>query len=675
MSPAGGDSAPARIAELRRRLTAANEAYYQKDSPVISDAEYDRLFRELQQLESANPELLTPDSPTMRVGAPPASALEKHRHLRPMFSLANAFDDAELRAWQDRNLRLTSGVNGAALVLEVKIDGAAVSLTYRQGSLVTGATRGNGIIGEDITANLKTLVDVPLTLTGKDHPDLMEIRGEVYFPYVAFERTNQTREEEGDPPFANPRNAAAGSLRQLDSEVTRRRRLRMFAFSVEIIEGRPVAGSHWEVLDKLESWGFKVEPNRRRAESLDQAIEFVPSFEALLPQLPFQADGVVVKLDSYALQEELGVVGGREPRWAIARKFAPETAITRLKEIRINVGRTGALNPYAELEPVEVGGVTISNATLHNEDVIADKGILIGDMVEVVRAGEVIPQIIGPVVGERQGDERPFAMPDTCPECGTPVDRPPDEVMRYCPNVTCPGRVLEGIVHFASRGAMDIRGLGYERVRQLLDAGLISDVADLYRLEEGQLIELDRFAAQSARQLVQAIADSKSQPLSLLLFGLGIRHIGSIAAELLAREFGSMARLRQADAAQLAEVEGIGPTMADAVVSFFADQRNADLLDRLAAAGLNMEQPDDKPKGGALVGQTMVLTGTLPNLSRAEATRRIESAGGKVAGNVSSKTTAVVAGDSPGSKLDKALKLGIPVIDEEELLRRIAAAS
>jgi DNA ligase (NAD+) len=660
-----------RAASLRQQIERANHAYYVLDAPEISDAEFDRLFRELQQLEESHPELRSPDSPTQRVGAGVASALVKYTHRRPMLSLANAFDSEELAAWEERNARFAPEVKGSGYTTEIKIDGAAISLTYEDGRFTVGATRGNGVIGENITANLRTIADVPLTLKGQGWPRVMEVRGEVYLPYVGFKRVNAEREREGEPLFANPRNAAAGGLRQLDPSLTRRRRLRMFAFAVEAVEGRIPVRTHWEELDLLEAWGFPVEQHRERFESLDGVQERIAGFEQLIPHLPFQADGVVVKVDRLALHGELGVVGGREPRWAIARKFAPEVAVTRLKDILINVGRTGALNPYAALEPVEITGVTVTSATLHNEDLIAQKDIRIGDWVEVIRAGEVIPQVVRPLPDRRTGEERPFAMPDQCPACGTPVERPADEVMRYCPNVSCPGRILEGIVHYASRGAMDIRGLGYERVRQLLESRLIADVADLYLLTTEQLVQLDRFAQQSAEQLVNAIAASKAQPFSNLLFGLGIRHVGTTVAQLLARRFGNMDALLAASEEQINDVPGIGPAIAEAVAGFLAEPRNQGLIGRLRDAGLNFIEPRAAGSDGALAGKTYVLTGTLPTLSRTQATELIESAGGRVAGSVSKKTDAVVAGEEAGGKLDKAKSLGVEVIDEAELLRRL----
>ena len=671
----GKDAAGAagRASELRRQIDAANRAYYVEDAPTIPDAEYDRLFRELQALEEAHPALRTADSPTQRVGAEPASALRKHTHRRPMLSLANAFEPEEVAQWEERNARIAPEVRDGGYTAEIKIDGAAVNLTYEDGRLAVGATRGNGVIGEDVTANLRTIGDVPLALTGGGWPRLMEVRGEVYLPFESFRRLNARRADEGEATFANPRNTAAGALRQLDPSITRRRRLRMFAFAVEAIEGSVPARTHWETLELLSSWGFQVEQHRQQFADLAGVQAEVPRLEALIPKLPFQADGIVIKVNPLALHAELGVVGGRDPRWAIARKFAPEVGITKLRAIRINVGRTGALNPYAELEPVELGGVVVAAATLHNEELIAQKDIREGDWVEVVRAGEVIPQIVGPLRERRTGEERIFVMPSACPSCGTPVEHPAEEAMRYCPNASCPSRVLEGIVHFAARGAMDIRGLGYERVRQLLDAGLVTDVAGLYRLTTEQLVALDRFAAQSAQQLVAAIDASRQQPLSLLLFGLSIRHVGKTVAQLLARRFGTMDALMAASRETINDVPGIGPAIAEAVAAFFHEPRNRPLIEALRQAGVNFTEPQSSAGtgDGALAGKAFVLTGTLPTLSRSEATQLIESAGGRVTGSVTKKTDAVVAGDDAGGKLEKARTLGIPIIDEAELLRRV----
>jgi len=665
----------ARAAELRRLIERANQAYYALDRPEISDAEYDRLFRELQALEAAHPELRTPDSPTGRIGAEPAAAFRKHRHLVPMLSLANAFNEAELREWEERNARLVPEVRQAGYTLEVKIDGAAVSLTYEDGLFVTGATRGNGVEGEDVTANLRTVLDLPLRLQGTGWPKRMEVRGEVYLSKSRFHQLNEERARADEPPFANPRNAAAGSLRQLDPKITRSRGLRIFCFHVEAPGERLPVDTQHELLRQLAAWGFPVEPHHTLVPDLARTHAEIAKLEGLLPGLDYGADGVVVKVNPLALHRELGTVGDREPRWAIARKFAPEVQITRLREIRINVGRTGALNPYAVLEPVEIGGVTVSTATLHNFDLIAAKDIREGDWVEVTRAGEVIPQVLGPVRERRTGEEPPYQPPDRCPVCQSAVERPQDEVMTYCPNVSCPARILESIVHFASRGAMDIRGLGYERVRALLDAKLIRDAADLYELTPAQLLSVEGFAEKSAQQLVDAIRASRGRPLSTLLFALGIRHVGAQGARLLARHFGSMRALASASADEINAIRGIGPAIAEAVTGFFAEPRNRKLVERLQALGLTMQEPKAavEEAGGPLAGQTYVITGTLPTLSRARATELIEAAGGHVTDGVSKKTAAVVAGADAGSKLEKAKALGVPVIDEAELLRRVRA--
>ena len=662
----------ARAAELRRILERANHAYYVLAKPDISDAEYDRLFRELQALEDKHPNLRTPDSPTRRVGAEPATAFRKHRHLVPMLSLANAFSDAELQEWEERNARLAPEVTQAGYTLEVKIDGAAVSLTYEDGVLVTGVTRGNGIEGEDVTANLRTVLDLPLRLRGKSWPKKMEVRGEVYLSKTQFARVNSEREKAGEPPFANPRNSTAGALRQLDPKITRARGLRVFAFQVEAPGQKLGVDTQHDLLRRLAEWGFRVEPHHVQVPDLATAQHEIARLEKLLPTLDYGADGVAVKVDKRSLWEELGTISNREPRWSVARKFAPEVAITRLLEIRINVGRTGALNPYAVLDPVEVGGVTVSNATLHNADLIEAKDIRVGDWVEVTRAGEVIPQLLGPVRERRTGAEKPYRMPEQCPSCGSAVEHPQDEVMTYCPNVSCPSRVLEGIVHFAARNAMDIRRLGYERVRALLNAKLITDVADLYELTPMHLLTLEGFAEKSAGQLVDGIAASKKQPLSALLFALGIRHVGAQGAKLLARHFGTMQALKDASAEEIGQVRGIGPAIAEAVAGFFAEPRNRKLIERLEKSGLTMKEPAAArgSRGGTLTGQTYVITGTLPTLSRQRATEVIEAGGGHVSDSLSKKTTAVIVGSDPGSKLEKAKGLGVEQIDEAELLRR-----
>ncbi len=664
----------ARAAELRRLLERANYAYYALDRPEISDAEYDRLFQELQALEARHRALRASDSPTLRIGTEPSAAFTKHRHLVPMLSLANAFDEAQLTAWEERNARLVSEVTGAGYTLEVKIDGAAVSLTYRDGVLATGATRGNGIEGEDVTPNLRTVLDLPLRLQGDRWPPLMEVRGEVYLSKSQFAKVNKSRTSSGEPLFANPRNAAAGALRQLDPKITRARGLRVFCFHVEAPGQNLPFDTQHALLGQLHQWGFPVEPHHQLVPELAVAHREIATLEQLLPTLDYGADGVVVKVNRLPLHSELGTVGGREPRWAIARKFAPEVAVTKLLEVRVNVGRTGALTPYAVLEPVGVGGVTVSTVTLHNFDQIRAKDVRAGDFVEVTRAGEVIPQILGPVLKKGRNRKPPYRPPKRCPICKSKVEHPRDEVMAYCPNISCPGRILEGIVHFASRGAMDIRGLGYERVRALLDAKLIDDVTDLYdrkRVNLLPLLTIEGFAEKSAQQLLDAIDASKRQPLSILLYALGIRHVGAQGAKLLARHFGTMAKLAKAPESAINEIRGVGPAIAEAVAGFFVTPANRKLIERLAKLDLTMTEPVGGTAGaGPLAGQTYVITGTLPSLSRDAATTLIESAGGHVSDSVSKQTTALVVGEDAGSKLAKAETLGVPVIDESELLRR-----
>ena len=666
-------SAEHRAAELRAKLDRANYEYYVLDAPTISDAEYDRHFRELQALEAEHPALRTPDSPTLRVGAAPASALVKVSHHAPMLSLANAFSDEELAAWEERNARLNPDVLTGGYTTEIKIDGAAVNLLYEHGRFVRGATRGNGRIGEEVTQNLRTIQELPLVLKGKGHPARMEVRGEAYLSHALFQKVNEERAREAEPLFANPRNAAAGALRQLDPEMTRKRRLRLFTFHVQVIEGKLRAERQWEVLDLLESWGFAVAPHRQAHTDLAAVQAAIPKYEAMIKRLPFDADGVVVKVDPLPLQEDLGVVGEREPRWGVARKFAPEVARTTLHRILLNVGRTGAVTPYAELEPVEVGGVTVSSATLHNEDQIAQKDIREGDEVEVMRAGEVIPQVLGPTTEarERKGRHRAWRPPEHCPACGSPLHRPEDEVIRYCENGACPGRVLEGIVHFAGRDAMDIRGLGYERVKLLLEEKRIKDVADLYRLTPDQLETLEGFAAQSAKQLVAAIAASRERSLSTFLFAIGIRHVGKNNAQLLARRFPTLEKIGAATYEEIEAIPGVGAAIAHAVADFFGHEGSRHLIARLREAGVDPVEPDSVDRGGPLAGLNLVLTGTLPTLSRKEAGQLIEKAGGRVTGSVTKQTNIVVAGDDAGSKLEKAKELGIEVIDEAELIKRV----
>jgi DNA ligase (NAD+) len=662
-----------RARELRALLQQASHEYYVLDRPALPDAAYDRAFRELQSIETAYPALRTPDSPTMRVGAEPVGALSRHAHIMPMISLGNAFDEVELDAWEERIGRLVGDdARRAGYVTELKIDGAAVSLTYADGVLVMGATRGNGAVGEDVTTNLRTLRDIPLRLRGDDVPPLVEIRGEVYMPYDAFERLNEARVRDGEPVYANPRNTAAGALRQLDPSITARRPLHFFGYAIAVPAGAaaPMA-TQWELLETLVRWGVPVAPGRRRCATLAEVHDWARDVEhRLRAELDFAIDGGVVKVDSLRLQDELGVVGGREPRWAIARKFAPDIAETTLERIDVNVGRTGALNPFAVLTPVEIGGTTVQLATLHNFDLIRAKDLRVGDVVQVKRAGDVIPQVIGPIPERRDMRHPPpvTEAPTECPACHTPVERDEEEVALYCPNIACPARQLEALVHFASRGAMDVRGLSYARIEQLIAAGMVHDVGDLYALTVEQLVTLERFAAKSADALVHAIAASRAQPLSRLLFGLGIRHVGQTAAQLLARQFGTMAALAAATSDEVLAIRGIGEGIALATVAWFRDDSARSLLARLEARGVNMSEPRASTAGTAFEGRTFVVTGTLPGLSRSQATALIESQGGRVTSGVSKATSYVVVGEDAGSKLEKATALGITLLSESELV-------
>ncbi|MBA2244695.1 MAG: NAD-dependent DNA ligase LigA [Gemmatimonadetes bacterium] len=680
MSAAVQDALAARAAELRRILERANHEYYVLDQPTLPDAEYDCLFHELRKLEEAHPDLRTPDSPTQRVGAEPASRLEKTEHLAPMLSLGNAFSAEELVAWETRNARIAAEVRGAGYVAEPKIDGLAIALTYHEGVLVKGATRGNGVIGEDVTRNLRTLREIPLRLRDGDLPlpAVVEIRGEVYMSVAGFEELNARRAAEGQPLFANPRNAAAGGLRQLDPGITAQRPLRFFAFDLQL---GPRAGAglpirtQSELLDLLSAWGLPVNPLRRRCPDLDTVLEFVADFDQRRHDLAYETDGIVVKVEPLALHGELGVVGGREPRWAIAYKFPAAEATTRLLAIEINVGRTGSLNPYAVLEPVEIGGATVRLATLHNEEDIRRKDIRVGERVLVKRAGEVIPQVVGPVPEDGVQRAEPFGMPDHCPVCHTPVERPEGEVMSYCPNGACPARIFWGLVHFAGRGAMDIRGLGERTSQQLLEARLVEDVGDLYSLTIEDLLPLEGFQQKSAENLIAGIRASTDRGLAKVLFGLGVRHVGEAAAELLARAFGSMERLFATGAEEFAAVHGIGGTTAQALAAFLAEPRNRQTIEKLRTAGVRLTEEAAAPAEGPLSGRSFVITGTLPTLSRKEATALIEQAGGRVSGSVTGKTDFLVVGEDAGSKLERARELGVSLLTEEELLTHLGAAA
>jgi DNA ligase (NAD+) len=670
-----------RLEELRELIRHHEYRYYVLDSPEISDAEYDALFRELRELEAAHPELVTADSPTQRVGGEPLAGFVQVRHGEPMLSLANAKNEDELRAWYGRVVRLVTEAGASAdmlrFVLEAKIDGLAISLRYEAGRLAVGATRGNGEIGEDVTANLRTIQTVPLTMLpgAAPYPEVAEVRGEIYLPLQAFAQLNEQRVAAGESTFANPRNAAAGSLRQLDPRVTVSRPLAAWFYGVGHLEGTQFA-THHEALEWLKKAGFRVNPDTRMAATFDEIVDGCRVWQDRREELDYDIDGVVVKLDDRGLQARLGTAG-RDPRWAVAYKFAPTTAQTRLRRIHINVGRTGVLNPWAELDPVEVGGVTVEKATLHNEEDIRRKDLREGDVVIVQRAGDVIPQVVAPITDLRTGMEQPFHMPAHCPSCGTPVARTPGEVAVRCPNPDCPAKRAEAIKHFVSKGAMDIDGVGDRLVERLLELGMIQDAADLYHLEASQLAVLDRLGEKSADNTVKAIEASKKRPLARVLWALGILHVGGENAELLVRRFRSMAALREAPKEAISETPGIGPVIAESVWTFFRDPRNADLVDRLAAAGVTMVLPASEEMGegegagraaGPLAGKTLVLTGALPTLSRQQTTDLIVAAGGRVTGSVSAKTDYVVVGEEPGSKLAKARDLGVELLDEAGLL-------
>jgi DNA ligase (NAD+) len=655
-----------RAAELRARLEEANVRYYVLDAPAIADAEYDAMLRELSELEDAHPELRTADSPTQRVGAPAAEHFPPYEHRVPMLSLANAFGADELRAFDERVRKLAQ--TDVAYVCELKIDGLAIALRYRDGVFERGGTRGDGRIGEDVTANLRTIKTIPLRLKAlrqaQGDTDAFEVRGEAYLRKSDFAKLNEARERAGLPVFANPRNSASGGVRQLDPKMTAERRLSFFAYGIARENG---IATQWETLQHLEEIGFHVNPNIVRAKTIDEVIAYCEEWEERRDSLDYEIDGVVVKIDDLATQRHLGSVG-RNPRWAIAFKFKPREARTKLREIAINVGRTGSLNPYAILEPVQIGGVTVKNATLHNADYIANNDIRAGDTVLVTRAGDVIPRVIGPIVEERTGKERVFKMPTRCPICGSDADRPEGEAMSRCTNAACPAQVYERVRHFASRGAMDIEGLGDVMAGELTSRGIVHDIGDVYALDAKKLALVPRTGEKSIAKLLESIERSKQRGLARLLAGLGIRLVGEQTAQILADDFGSIEAIGAASEEELQQSAGIGPELAASVALFFKQKANQAMLDRLRKAGVGMTAPKRaRAAAGPLKDKTFVLTGTLANLTREAATEMIEAAGGKVTGSVSKKTDYVVAGESPGSKLAKAEKLGVTILDEEGL--------
>jgi DNA ligase (NAD+) len=665
----GADKVARRIAELRKTINYHNYRYYVLDSPEISDAEYDELMKQLTQLEAEHPELITPDSPTQRIGAPPVEAFGVVEHPQPLLSLANAFSYEELEGWHKRVSNLLGG-HQFDLVCEPKMDGLAVALTYVDGLLVTGATRGDGYRGENITQNLKTIRSIPLSVPG-EAPPRFEVRGEVYLPKAGFKKLNEERAKDELALFANPRNAAAGSVRQLDSSITARRPLDIFVYGLGWAEGRAVPDTHWEMMQWLKSLGFKVNPNTALVRSLDEVEKYYQGWAETREKSPYEADGIVAKVNSIALQQELGTAA-HEPRWAIAYKFPAVQGTTRLLDIGINVGRTGSLNPYAVLEPVRVGGVTISSAALHNEGDIHRKDIRIGDWVVVQRAGEVIPEIVEPIISRRTGKEKIFHMPGRCPVCGSEVMKPEAEAMHRCTNAACPSQALERIKHFVSRGAMDIDGVGEKLCQALFETGLIKDAADLYCLTREQLLGLERMADRSASKVLNSIGKSKDRSLARVIFALGITHVGDQYAELLAEHFASIDALAKASEEELPIIPSIGPKIAEGIVTFFRQEGNKQIIGKLRKAGVKLEKEkaeEAKLQDLPLAGLEFVLTGKLDSLSRSEAEAKIKALGGKASSDVSKKTSYLVVGADPGSKLAKAEMLGTKTLTEAEFLR------
>ncbi|KPJ63506.1 aromatic ring-opening dioxygenase LigA [candidate division KD3-62 bacterium DG_56] len=661
-----------RAAELRQEIERHNYLYCVLDRPEISDAEYDRLFRELVALEAEHPEFVTSDSPTQRVGAPPVEEFGTVRHRQPMLSLGNAFEADELWAFDARVKRILelSDDTDVDYVCEPKIDGLACTLTYEDGALITGATRGDGTTGEDITTNLRTIKSIPLRLRVEDPAPLIEIRGEVYLSFAEFRRINRQRKEQGEPLFANPRNAAAGSVRQLDSSITARRHLDFFSYALGHLEGRSFE-RHWEVLEFLRQAGFRVNPGSERCAGMAAVIEYCQESEGGRRDLDYAMDGVVVKVDSIAWQRTLGQVS-RSPRWAIAYKYAPEQATTVVRAIDVGIGRTGAVTPIAVMDPVEVSGSTVQHATLHNEDQVRRLDVKLGDTVIIQKAGEVIPEVVSVVAKRRSGSESEWSMPKTCPVCGAEIIRPQGEAVARCTGVACSAQINGRIQHFASRAAMDIDGLGPAIANQLIERGLVRDPADLYYVKKEHLLDLERMADKSASNLLAAIEASKRRPLSRLIYGLGIRHVGDHVADVLAEHFGSLERLRGASEQELSDVPEVGPVIAASVAAFFRQRQTAAMLKKLADAGVTAEAPAVPAGDRPLEGKTFVFTGVL-SMPRAEAERIITRLGARATSSVSKTTDFVVVGEEPGSKYEKAKKLGITILEEQQfqdLVRR-----
>jgi DNA ligase (NAD+) len=652
------------VATLRHQIEEANYQYYINTNPTLTDAEYDQLMLELQRLEREHPELQTPDSPTQRVGAGPTQDVEQHRHPVPMLSLANARNEQELRDWQRRALNILPGAT-FSYVCELKIDGLAMALTYEKGRLTMGASRGDGMVGEDWTQNTRTIHTIPHKLRDGDAPipPKVEVRGEIYMTIKSFEKLNEQMSNE--KLFANPRNAAAGSLRQKDARITASRNLTFFGYQIGYIEGTRLQ-SQWEALELIRHWGFAVNPNIQLAHSLEEVIEYCKKWEKERFNLPYEIDGVVIKINDLAQQEELGVVA-RDPRWAIAFKYPPIQVATRLLDIKVNIGRTGSVNPWAMLEPINIRGVTVSRAALHNEGDIQRKDLRIGDWVLIQRAGEVIPQVVKPVLERRTGEEQVYHLPENCPRCGTPIKRTPDQAMAYCPNPQCPARDLRGYIHFVSKGAMDIESIGEKMCEVLSDAGYLKSVSDFYSLTRDQLLALESVKEKSATNMLTAIEASKQQPLYRLLFGLNIRYMGEKTAQIIARAFGSMDRLLTATEQEITELPGIGPKVGHSLYSWLQQEENRALIERLRAAGINMTE-EQKEITGPLVGQSFLLTGRLASMTRSGAEEALARLGATIATGVSKSLSHLVVGEDAGSKLAKAQKANVPIHDEQWLL-------